>query len=345
MPDTAQKICLLSILFLLLGACGTGSHRPQKLQGSVSIASFDVDRLVENSTQSLSTAKMSCDRSASDSQMLKCFKSDWTEEKLNLKLKRIAQTILAITPQGPDILILQEVESLKLLNRLNDDYLSEAGYRTVSLIETGRDTWKNTAVLSRFHREGKATLHPISFAPDPQQANWKSPASSGILEVPLRLPDGERMIVYAFEFPSSASHTEERQDAIAFLNGLMADKTPGTVAIAAGDSHISDREEAIFHLQSQVLASHWMVSHLVGCSGCQGTELDRGSWSFFQLMLFSPSLGNEGTAPYQLSPESIRVVKNGVFQMHPDGTPAAFDEKSSVGVSSYLPVYAEILQR
>ena len=109
---------VLSLLFsLLMTACGTGSHRPHKIQGDLSIATYNVDKLVESSRSLQSASQKSCDRLLTDGEMLKCLKADWSEEKLNLKLKRVAETILTITPRGPDILVLQEVESLKILNQ------------------------------------------------------------------------------------------------------------------------------------------------------------------------------------------------------------------------------------
>jgi endonuclease/exonuclease/phosphatase family metal-dependent hydrolase len=350
----------LLLISCLLCGCATTTPISKKLAKNISIATYNVENLFDtlqdpgredytflplSFKKGNAEHKAACEKMTSAFYKDECLTEDWNEEKLALKMKRIANTVLSINGEGPDILLLQEVENLRVLNILNDDYLSAAGYKTVVLLEGDDVRGIDVGLLSRLPLAGKPILHRIPFAPDSSKADWKAPLTRGILEVPLKLPNGDRMVTMTFHFPSQGAPVQQRQDAVQFLNSLMAQKNPDTVVVAGGDSNISSSEEAIHHLQSDVLGAQWKVGHMEGCKGCLGTEVYRDVWSFFDILLFSPSLGVQGTAPYQLAPDSIRVVKEGKYQLRMDGTPSRFDDKSGLGVSDHLPMYGEIAPR
>ncbi|OQY32169.1 MAG: hypothetical protein B6241_12095 [Spirochaetaceae bacterium 4572_59] len=53
-------------------------------------------------------------------------KSDWGEDLLRMRLENIKEVIFSVQKDGPDIIMLQEVENRSVLERLNRDYLNEA---------------------------------------------------------------------------------------------------------------------------------------------------------------------------------------------------------------------------
>jgi len=54
-----------------------------------------------------------------------CLTYDWTNEALDTKLTNLSKVILTVDDNGPDNLMLIEVESMKVLNQLNKDYLKK----------------------------------------------------------------------------------------------------------------------------------------------------------------------------------------------------------------------------
>ena len=270
-----------------------------------------------------------------------CLETDWNDDILALKLKRLRDTILQIEGIGPDILMMEEVENIHVLHQLNES-VPEAHYQTEVLIEGDDRRGIDVALLSRLPLAGEPQLHRIEFTPDPQDPKWKAPLTRGILQVPLKLPNGDKLTVLGFHWPSQGAPVQERIDAVNSLNKILDSLPPDEMVLSAGDSNITVKEDFKNGLQSKMLASHWQVSHLIGCKECLGTHYYHGEWSFLDIMLFSKALSESGKGSYRLRPESIQLPQNGKYQLHIDGTPARFDEKKSVGVSDHLPLYGEL---
>jgi endonuclease/exonuclease/phosphatase family metal-dependent hydrolase len=355
---SARGLNLFLTLILVLPAC-TSLPRKQKPEGSLSVMSYNVENLFDTLPDSgredftflplsLKTAdprlQAGCKKAENDYRRQECLNTDWNEKVLDLKLKRLADTILEVDGRGPDILILQEVENLRVLKLLNDQYLTAAGYQTAQLLEGEDLRGIDIAVLSRLPLAGDVKLHPMEIRFGMEKPDWKRPLTRGILEVPLKLPNGETLTVMGFHFPSQAAPTGFRRDAIQFLNTLAKNKGAKALIIAGGDSNISQEEETQHHLQRDLMGSQWSVSHVVGCKDCMGTQNYRGTWNFFDVLLFSEPLTN-GQGSYQLLTNSIQVQRQGRYQLRQDGTPARFNEKSNAGVSDHLPIYGEIAPR
>jgi hypothetical protein len=298
-----------------------------------------------------------------------CMEMDWNADVLHRKMSRLADTILNVNGIGPDVLLVQEVENINVLNWLNDKYLADAKYKTVALLEGEDKRGIDVGVMSRYPLAGPVKIHLIEFTPPPpprpgQPVNpnptpWKRPTTRGILEVPLLLPSGETLYVFTFHFPSQSNPKWQRLDAVNTLNKLLESKGPDALVIAGGDCNISSQEEAKENFVKNILASKWTVSHLAGCRDCVGTEAffekDRTtgqtklSWSFFDILLFSPGLsGNTAKGAYRLDPESIKIQSSGQYQLRQDPeapgvmVPSRFDDN---GVSDHLPMYAELLRQ
>lgn len=262
-----------------------------------------------------------------------CLELDWNTDVVELKMKRIADTVLQVDDKGPDILILVEVENKNILEELNDDHLGEAHYKTVELIEGEDERGIDVAILSRYPLAKKAILHKI-----PLQQDEKPVLTRGILQVPLLMPDKKILNVFAVHFPSQHGPSELRIAAAQFLNKLLTEIAPEEFAIAGGDFNVSSQEESKFQIYSNTLGKNWKVSHLLGCQHCEGTHNHRGKWSFFDVLLFSPNFSVDQEANYSVISKSIDTPQKGQFQLDDDDLPLRFNATKQKGVSDHLPI-------
>lgn len=255
-----------------------------------------------------------------------CLERDWNPAVVHRKLQAVAQSIQQVHGQGPDILILQEVENAAILHRLNREFLPTSNYQTEVLIEGDDPRGIDVAILSRFPLVGSPKLH-------------HRPHTRGLLEVTLKLPNGEPLTVIGFHLPSQSHPIKARLEGLAELRTIIEGR-PAELIIAAGDSNMIAAESSELRQTVQGLGG---ISHWLGCRECAGTESFYGMWSFLDWILFGQTLLQNPR--YQVIPESILTPIWGPGQTTRQGRPIPFkDECRSrcLGVSDHLPVYAEI---
>ena len=262
-----------------------------------------------------------------------CFNKDWSEEVLAEKMQRLADTIFSAAPNGPDVLMLEEVENLNVVEMLNSGYLAKANYQTVELIEGDDGRGIDVAILSRLPVEEPAELHRIQF----RQTN-KVPRTRGILEVGLRLPTGDTLYAMALHFPSQANPSWQRMDAIETLNSILKSKGKNALVVAGGDFNISPEENAKNKVFEKLIGTYWDVSHLKGCKSCKGTYNHKNKWNFLDALVFSPGLSS---GKYKVNWDKVKVPNRGRYQNGSGGKPAPFNPGGN-GVSDHLPIYGEI---
>ncbi|MCE3010456.1 MAG: hypothetical protein LW875_07575 [Proteobacteria bacterium] len=355
MQNFHRSIASLLILSFFTTAC-TSVRKIEQSPGSISIMSYNVENLFDtqkdpdrNDYEYLPLAqkntreqKAYCAEQRSDFSRKACFEADWNEQVIVTKMNRIANTLEQISGRGPDILILLEVENLSVLKTLNEKYLKNSGYQTVVLIEGDDRRGIDVGLLSRLPVAGEAQLHRIEFTPDPSDENWKKPQTRGILEVPLKLPNGETLFIFGLHFPSQANPVQEREDAVNTLIKQMKARGEKALTVAGGDFNITEVENLKTGLFSKTLGSEFLVSHLVGCQTCEGSHYYRGEWSFLDALVFSKAFSSISSSSWVLDVNSIQTPKMGKYQLFEDGSPARFSATHSVGVSDHLPIYAEI---
>lgn len=270
-----------------------------------------------------------------------CLESDWNSTIIEKKLKNVAEVILSVDEKkGADVLLLVEVENDNILTQLNKRFLQDAGYKTQVLIEGPDERGIDVAVLSRLPLDGKAVLHKIPFKGiNEEDQKWMN-RSRGILEVPLKLPNGSKLITLSTHFPSQRNPRYWRAQAVEFAVKLMKER-PNEMFVLGGDLNIThdENEEAGFF--SKEISQVGLVSHLVGCKHCDGTHSYRNDWSFLDVLVFSKNLDAKGSALYQLLPETIDVVKYTPNHIFKGNTPKRFSD-SGEGVSDHFPIYARI---
>jgi len=290
--------------------------------------------------------KALCAKVREGSRREECLALDWSEKALALKLERLAGVILRSGSgqgglPGPDIVVLQEVENERVLERLRVA-LAPAGYLPGILIEGSDPRGIDQAVLSRLE-----TARPPRLLGVPFGAAGEGPGR-GILAAAFRLPGPSRgeLLVFAVHLPSGGEPGMARRNAMDFLGGLAAALPGDRMAVVAGDFNVTSAEDAAFGLFEQA-EGRWLVSHRLTRPNRPGTYWytpDR-TWSFLDALLLTKSLGLGGKAPWRVVEGSVRVVDDAPFQKDAEGFPARFDPQFGSGVSDHFPVVLELAER
>ncbi|MDZ7644701.1 MAG: endonuclease/exonuclease/phosphatase family protein [Woeseiaceae bacterium] len=259
------------------------------------------------------------------------------------KLAIVADAILQVgNGRGPDVLALQEVENVRILERLRRDHLKAAGYREPVLIEGNDARGIDVAFLTRLPLAAPPALHPIAFDDDVPAVRVAD--TRGILEAVFRLPDGQLLTGYAVHFPAPFHPTAMRVAAYRALNALLAGLPPARPAFAAGDFNTTSAEDRREHLLQRLVRPDWVVAHELGCGAdCRGTSYYArdDSWSFLDMLLWSPARRG-ADATWAIRADSVRLVNEHPGQRRDDGTPARFEPAGGPGVSDHWPLMMTI---
>lgn len=262
-----------------------------------------------------------------------CFELDWNEEVVEVKMERIAQVILAggANGQGPDVVVLPEIENLNILNRLNG-HLAAAGYQSVILLEGEDERGIDIGILSKLPLANEPRLHTAAI----------KAKTRGILEATFTLPNSQRLTIFGVHFPSPHNPTQDRIDSFKQLNDL-GKKAAATadIVMAAGDFNVTAEESE--KVMKNIANPVWRVSHFEGCESCEGTNYyARGnSWSFLDTILLFRKDGEDSPSG-AFDKESIQIVRSQEFQVNREGRPLRFDPIKKTGVSDHLPMSAGI---
>lgn len=362
-----MKLFFGLILLLTLANCATSSHQGYKAlePDVVSVMAYNVENLfdtvhdpdrtdwaylplaVKKKTPELH--RQNCEK-ANKRYVQSCVGMDWSEPILKRKLERLAQVILQVNGgRGPDILIMEEVENLRILKRLRDEHLQAADYKTIVFIEGPDKRGIDVAVMSRLPeaQTEPAQLHKIPFkGRTPEDQIWMN-KSRAILQANLMLPDGEILTVFAIHFPSPSNPQYWREQAISHLVKIKKSLPPGRLVIAGGDFNIASDEEDKANHYSSTLSKEFQVSHLIGCKGCRGTNYyhRKKSWSFLDALLFSKEMSATGTANWYVEPSSIFIPNSNKYQTNRWLSPARFQSHGPVGVSDHWPIMGWLKQK
>ena len=86
---------------------------------------------------------------------------------------------------------------------------------------------------------------------------------------------------------------------------------------------------------------HWTVVHEL-CPDCQGSYFYRRdkTWSFLDMILFSPSRGEKTT--WKIRADSVRILNEYPPQVTAEGTPNRYRSATRTGVSDHWPLVVTI---
>ena len=320
---------------------------------SVTVMSFNVQNLFDNvddpgkddkaylplAAKQNDTHIAACNEIPVESWRDECLYLDWSDAALDFKLGVLAATIRQVNDgRGADIIALQEVENVAVLERLRSEYLADLGYLPAILIE-GTDTRGiDVAFLSKLPLLGEAKLHPLELPEFPDRQG----DTRGVLQADFAMPDGSVLTGYSVHFPAPFHPTAMRESAYEHLNRLrnaLADDHP---VFAAGDFNTTSTEDQRERLLDRYARPGWTVAHDVGCDGCKGTHYygRDDTWSFLDMILFSPGRGENATA--RIRADSVAIANKNPAQVSKEGTPERFRSAAQTGVSDHWPMTATI---
>lgn len=299
-----------------------------------------------------------------------CLGKNWSETIFQRKVDRLVDVISRVNKgQGPDVLIVEEVENLNALTALAKA-MPQFNYQTVELIEGPDERGIDVGVISRLPKKS-SKLHVVDFEKikyslktkeelvkarsSDQKAEFELAREDvkdvkgdyitrGILEVELELPDGKSLFVLGAHLPSQRSSTGYRRVVLEKLAQIKKALPEEALVFAAGDFNISAGEEAKEKVFSEQIARDWAISHRIGCDTCTGTYYyhRKREWSFFDVFLFEKPMVT-GKTQWQVDPGSIKVFNDSLYQVNRFGSPARFGKgMKGVGVSDHWPLLAKI---
>lgn len=223
-----------------------------------------------------------------------CLYWDWSEKVLTEKLKRISGSIKQVNQGlGPDVIVFQEIENLRVLELLRNKYLTNLGYKKSILIE-GRDKRGiDVAFMSKLPVVGKPKL---SLVPYKNISRKRKKDTRGILQQDFRFPDGTIVTGFATHFPAPYHPYKLRVESYKYLNELIEKLPKGRLAFAGGDFNTPAKEDSKYKILDKYVKTHWKVPHEINCEKCMGTNYyaPKKSWSFLDMMLISNNIDKTG---------------------------------------------------
>ncbi|MEJ2298553.1 MAG: endonuclease/exonuclease/phosphatase family protein [Woeseiaceae bacterium] len=278
-----------------------------------------------------------CNQIDNESWRNECLYLDWSDDAVDFKLEAIAQVVRQVQG-GADIIALQEVENLRILERLRNEYLAGLGYEPAILVEGTDVRGIDVAFLSKFPLANEPTLHTFDVPGFPDRAG----DTRGILQADFVLPTGATLTGFAVHFPAPYHPTAMRVAAYEHLNALREALPEDHLVFAAGDFNTTSTEDAREGMLDRYVRPDWTVAQDLGCGDCRGTYYyaPDDTWSFLDTIIFSPPRGEKTTG--RLRADSIAIANAVPAQVTPDGKPRRHDSARRTGVSDHWPIIATI---
>jgi len=283
--------------------------------------------------------RAACGEIPVDSWRDECLLLDWSDEALDYKLGVLAETIRQVGDgRGADVVALQEVENVEILERLRTEHLADLGYLPAILVE-GTDTRGiDVAFLSKLPLATQPKLHPLLIPEFPERQG----DTRGVLQADFAMPDGSVLTGFSVHFPAPFHPTPMRVAAYEHLAELRNALPDHHHVFAAGDFNTTSSEDALEHMLDRLARPHWTVAHDLGCGNCEGTYYygRDETWSFLDMILFSPARGEKTTA--RIRADSVAIAIGIPAQVSPNGMPQRFHSAEKTGVSDHWPITATL---
>lgn len=279
---------------------------------------------------------------------------NWDEERLNQKLKNLSKTIKYMNNgKGPDLLAVQEVEHQSLLEKLNNEYLSEKKYGIIygeSLDKRGIDNGLFYS-SSLFEKISFDTLRVD--LPD----GW---LTRYILYAQLRIKGTENILhVFVNHWPSRSGGKEKSEkNRIAAANvlknftGQIFSENKKSNVIIMGDFNDEPTDTSVYEvLKAEELFCTGTYNGLLYNTSITafkngiGSYLYRGTWNMLDQIIISKALVEENKFNYVCN--SFEIVKPD-FMINKEGNYAGssirtFGGKQYIGgYSDHFPAAAKL---
>jgi hypothetical protein len=332
---------------------GLPSSEPVSASSAVTVMSFNVQNLFDNvddpdkddkaylplAQKQNPEHRAACEAIEVESWRDECLLLDWSDAALNFKLGVLADTIRQVNDgRGADVIALQEVENVAVLNRLRTEFLADLAYLPAVLVE-GTDTRGiDVAFLSKLPLLGEAKLHPLLVPEYPERQG----DTRGVLQADFAMADGSVLTGFSVHFPAPFHPTGMREAAYEHLNALRDALPDDHHVFAAGDFNTTSSEDSREQLLERFARPRWTLAHDVGCGDCKGSYFygRDGTWSYLDMILFSPCRGENATA--RIRADSVAIANENPAQVSVEGTPERFRSATRTGVSDHWPMIATI---
>jgi endonuclease/exonuclease/phosphatase family metal-dependent hydrolase len=156
----------------------------------------------------------------------------WTDEMVDSKMGAVSRVLLWAYEGGADVVVLQELENVRILKRLNTEYLRRCGYQYAASASDSSGAVVRVALLSRF---------PIRYVKSHALSSPGGPPLREILEAEIELP-GSPLIIFCCHWKSKYGGAEKtetyRRLAASFITRRISDLGAGIggiEAVVAGD--------------------------------------------------------------------------------------------------------------
>jgi hypothetical protein len=261
---------------------------------------------------------------------------DWSEKVLDKKMQALAKVILSFSKGGADILVLEEVENLKVITTLVKKYLKK--YQYISLLEGEDSRGIDTAILSVYPIT-KSKLHNIDL-------RGVAKKTRGILEVDIKIKR-KVFTILANHWPSQSNPSEARLLAAQEVEKIALN-SHSNLLIAVGDFNTlkTDSPNGINYLMDTFINAR-KAAQLTGKEiACEGTHWYKKHWSYLDKLL----VYKKSYKAYPLYRTYDVHVKDwmtftkrwtdrdsGEVTYH-KGVPMTFDKESFKGFSDHFPI-------
>ena len=279
-----------------------------------------------------------------------CKTLDWTQDKYEEKLRKIAQVILTQNSRnGPDIITFEELENFNVLKDLWLMHLKRKGFKEPVHYESPSTRGIDVGIMSKFELI-KSIRHPVDVT------QIGDAPTRDIIEARFQLAEGQEIRVAANHWPSlSPGHPGESRFIAAqvLMDIAIEAKKDGVPLVAMGDFNTLDKttpnpisdflsDNRLDDTTRPFIDAHTFLTKYK--SFPPGTHYYAKEWSHLDRILLSKNLFLE-TTPFQVDPYSFRIVdKSYLFkETSQKGKPSykipnRFNFDTAEGYSDHLPI-------
>ncbi len=281
-----------------------------------------------------------------------CEELDWTQEKYEAKLQKIAKVLLNYNSGGADVISFEELENRRVISDLWTKYLKPKGYRTLVHFESSSSRGIDVGIVSRLTLI-EAKVYPVDVP--------SSHPTRDIVETRLQLESGKELRVAANHWPSQKNSNEDRLKAAEVLKTLARKaRSQGAYFVAMGDFNTIPEEvpnPIEDNVADNVLRNQ--IRPLVDIQNYLGLEWGsyfyKGKWQPLDRFLVSKNLfGNRSPVKVDLKSFSIfapayLLKKKSILDPQTGKTteyvvPFRYDPMTGEGYSDHLPIVLKITQ-
>ena len=284
-----------------------------------------------------------------------CEQLDWTQEKYEAKLQKIAKVLLDYNFGGADVISFEELENRRVLMDLWIKYLRPRGYQTVVHFESPSARGIDVGIISRFPLVEAPRAYPVDLS------DITDHSTRDIVEARFQMAGGQQLRIAANHWPSQNNTSKARIRAAEVIKRLAAQaQTDRAYFVAMGDFNTLPKEfpnPIDYNVSDNAIQNRTRplvdIQNYLGLGW--GSYFYKGKWQPFDRFLVSKNLF-ESRSPMKVDLSSFSVfspeylLKKGSILDPKTGRmkeyvfPFRYDAMTGEGYSDHLPVVLKITQ-